>query len=107
MLYEDEFQVKINFRFETDYSNGGKGFHLEYEMRGCGGELTKPFDRFTSPNYPNPYPLDTSCEWEITTDIGNLIELTIVDFDFEATQECTQDGIVVCSDSRLNAKPFH
>lgn len=84
-----------NSRFKTDYSHGGKGFHLEYETRGCGGELTRPTDRFTSPNYPNPYPHDTLCSWVITAEIGQLIELTFTDFDFEATSACTQDGIVV------------
>lgn len=52
-------------------------------------------DHFTSPNYPNNYPIDTMCNWVITAEVGQLIELTFVEFDFEATSSCALDGIVV------------
>lgn len=68
---------------------------MEYETRGCGGELTRPNDRLTSPNYPNSYPHDTMCNWVITAEVGHLIELTFQDFDFEASRSCSQDGIIV------------
>lgn len=82
-------------RFETDFSNTGGGFHLEYEIQGCGGILNKPEGSFTSPNYPKTYPHDTHCQWIIEAEYGNLIEITFVDFDFEATIDCAQDGLVV------------
>lgn len=84
------------FRFESDFSNKAGGFHLEYEVQGCGGTLNKPDGRFTSPNYPNPYPHDTHCQWIIEVDYGHLIEISFNDFDFEASTGCYQDGLVVC-----------
>lgn len=33
--------------------------------------------------------------WEIEAEYGHLIEITITDFDFEATIDCTQDGLIV------------
>ena len=36
-----------------------------------------------SPNYPDQYPNDSDCQWLITVDDGNLITLTIADFDLE------------------------
>lgn len=83
-------------RFESDFSNTGGGFHLEYEFQGCGGTLSKPEGRFTSPNYPISYPHDTHCQWIIEVDYGHLIEITFIDFDFEASTGCYQDGLVVC-----------
>lgn len=93
-------------RFHADYSNGGRGFRLEYETRGCGGELTRPNDRITSPNYPNNYPHDTMCHWVITAEVGHLIELTFEDFDFEATSACSQDGIIVRMTIKNDRLPY-
>lgn len=84
------------FRFETDFSNADRGFHLEYESIGCGGLLMKPEGVFATPNYPHPYPHNTNCLWTIQVDYGHLIEITFQDFDFEATLgDCPQDGLWV------------
>lgn len=84
------------FRFKSDYSNSAGGFHLEYEMQGCGGILNKPEGSFTSPNYPNNYPHNIQCQWIIEIEYGHLIEITFSDFDFEASQDCKPDGLIVC-----------
>lgn len=95
------------FRFESDFSNSGGGFHLEYEVQGCGGTLNKPEGRFTSPNYPISYPHDTHCQWVIEVDYGHLIEITFQDFDFESSSGCYQDGLVVSFFSHLLVYQFH
>lgn len=82
-------------RFESDFSNTAGGFHLEYEVQGCGGLLNRPEGIFNSPNYPRPYPHDMHCQWIIEVDYGHLVEITFTDFDFEATPDCTQDGLIV------------
>lgn len=89
--------MQFLFRFETDYSTSAGGFHLEYEIQGCGGILNKPEGTFTSPNYPKEYPLDTHCQWMIEVEYGHLIEITFTDFDFEASPNCGQDGVIVRS----------
>lgn len=61
----------------------------------------KPEGQFTSPNYPNNYPRDTHCQWVIQVEYGHLIEITFTDFDFEASQDCKQDGLIV------RVKTFH
>lgn len=68
---------------------------MEYEIQGCGGVYTKPEGIFTSPNYPRPYPHDTHCQWVIEVEYGHLVEITFQDFDFEASQNCLQDGLTV------------
>lgn len=87
--------VFFSFRFETDFSNSEQGFHLEYEVQGCGGYLNKPEGLFSSPNYPKSYPHNIHCEWIIEVEFDHLIEITFNDFDFEATPDCSQDGLIV------------
>ena len=36
----------------------------------CGGRLTGEYGEFTSPNYPNDYPNNAKCIWEITVPKG-------------------------------------
>lgn len=48
-------------KFESDYSNTDRGFHLEYMVEGCGKVLKKPEGEFSSQNYPKPYPINTQC----------------------------------------------
>lgn len=83
------------YRFESDYSNAKQGFHLEYAVQGCGGFLRKRSGSFTSPNYPNPYPLNQKCQWIIEVEYGHLIEISFVDFDFESSADCVLDGLIV------------
>lgn len=85
----------VVLKFTTDFSNSAGGFHLEFEMQGCGGIMNKPEGTFTSPNYPKSYPKDTQCQWVIEAEYGHLIEITFSDYDFEASQGCNQDGLIV------------
>lgn len=82
-------------RFESDYSNAMRGFHLEYEIQGCGGVFKAPVGHFTSPNYPNPYKHDLRCQWAIEVEYGELIVIEFKDFDFEASTNCAPDGLTV------------
>lgn len=84
-------------RFKTDFSNGDTGFHLEFESEGCSSHLTKLQGAFQTPNYPAPYPHDTQCEWKIEVPFGNLVEVTLHDFDFETMPTCSEDGLIVRS----------
>lgn len=83
------------FRFKTDFSNGDTGFRLEFESEGCSGQFVKPTGVIQTPNYPNPYPPNTQCLWKIEAPFGNLIEVTLHDFDFETMPTCSEDGIIV------------
>jgi hypothetical protein len=64
-------------------------------LPGCGGNLKKPFGRFTSPGYPRGYPINTDCEWTITVDWGHSVELTVEDFSFENGPDCYRDSVTV------------
>lgn len=57
--------------------------------------MAKPNGRLTSPGYPSPYPLATDCIWEIETEPGSRVELTIKDFDIEFGGRCAFDFLRV------------
>ena len=46
----------------------------------CGGHLTGESGEFTSPNFPERYPNDTECNWEITVPEGKNVNLTFLSF---------------------------
>ncbi|XP_069841027.1 high choriolytic enzyme 2-like [Dendropsophus ebraccatus] len=48
-------------------------------LNGCGGTLTGSEGIFTSPNFPNNYPNNAKCHWNITTD--TQFRVTFTDFD--------------------------
>ena len=80
---------KINYhnhRFKSNYFKSGKGFQLRYESttsepqmtcrRGmCGGNFTTKNGVFTSPAYPENYPINADCIYNIKLPIGNYILL--------------------------------
>ena len=72
---------RVTIRFMSDMSVAHNGFRLEWRVVGCGGRLNKPTGMFTSPGYPRNYPVATDCVWEIETEPGSRVELTIQEFD--------------------------
>lgn len=57
--------------------------------------MAKPSGMFASPGYPTTYPLATDCVWEIETEPGSRVELTIKDFDIESSGRCAFDFLEV------------
>ena len=47
-----------------------------FKILACGGELTSEEGRFTSPGFPNSYPVGAECIWTIGGAPGNQIALT-------------------------------
>jgi len=62
---------------------------------GCGGELTTPSGQLMSPNYPRAYPHQRECRWYVTVEPGKRINISIVDFDMEAHENCGYDMLAV------------
>ncbi|XP_045623432.1 cubilin [Procambarus clarkii] len=85
----------LEINFVSDYSVANNGFRLEWIVNGCGGEMTRPSGSFTSPNYPNAYPINTDCEWFIRTAPGTKIQITIHEFDLESSGTCYFDVLQV------------
>ena len=56
---------------------------LEWVVDGCGGYMRKNSGTFTSPEYPNFYPVNVICEWRIETDPGTKVQIVINELDLE------------------------
>ena len=84
-------QNRVMVQFLSDLSVAHNGFRLEWRTIGCGGRLTKASGSISSPNYPQTYPVATDCVWEIETEPGSRVELTISNFDIESATGCNFD----------------
>lgn len=61
----------------------------------CGGIFTADNGNISSPNYPNPYSGERTCEYDILAPQGKVIILNIVDFDIEGHSLCEFDYLQV------------
>lgn len=82
--------------FYTDVSLAGKGFNSTYKFipQKCGGIMTKEGNIF-SPNYPKNYERNTNCEWLLQTDETHILEIFILDFDLELSDNCIHDAVKI------------
>ncbi|XP_069840146.1 protein SpAN-like [Dendropsophus ebraccatus] len=71
-------------------------------LNGCGGNLTGSEGVFTSPNYPNNYPNNAKCHWNITT--NTQFTVTFTDFDVEnEVYSCLFDKLTIYNGRDFNA----
>ncbi|XP_077145287.1 scavenger receptor cysteine-rich domain-containing protein DMBT1-like [Ranitomeya variabilis] len=61
----------------------------------CGGVLTQMTGNITSPFYPNPYPANSHCTWEIRVPAGYYIRLSFLHFDVEPHPLCLYDWVTI------------
>lgn len=65
----------------------------------CGSSYDALSGRFTTPYYPNSYPVNFECVWQIDATPGNSISLTIESFDMEESDGCNNDYLEIREDS--------
>lgn len=81
--------------FKSDSHLSRPGFEMRYDgaLSGCGGKLATPSGQIDSPNYPQPFAHNGSCEWTIELSKSNNVELYILDLDLsENSTFCQPDG---------------
>ncbi|XP_056419592.1 deleted in malignant brain tumors 1 protein [Hyla sarda] len=61
----------------------------------CGGLLTQMYGNITSPFYPNPYPANSHCVWDIRAPVGYYIQLSFLHLDIEPHPYCSYDWITI------------
>lgn len=85
-------------RFRSDISIQGRGFQMNY-MAVCNNRLTGFGGSIESPNFPNEYPQNQNCTWDIVVTKGNKINISFSDFDMESSsnnsETCTFDWVEV------------
>ena len=52
-------------------------------LLGCGGNSSASFSTFTSPLYPDPYPNNAECIYQVTQAVGLFITIEIVEIDID------------------------
>ncbi|XP_057337332.1 cubilin-like isoform X2 [Microplitis mediator] len=67
----------------------------------CGGSYLSEAGTISSPSYPDSYPLNAECVWELNTSPGNRISLTFSDFDIESSPSCNRDYLEIREDSAV------
>lgn len=73
----------------------GGGFNVTYQpVGGCGGIFHESIKAIESPNYPNNYPNNAECMWEIIAAEGYTIQFKPNDrFHLEDSNGCTKDFV--------------
>ena len=61
----------------------------------CGGILHGPEGSFSSPNYPEPYPPDVLCKWQIQVMPGMVIQLKVEVLEVENSASCLYDRLEI------------
>ncbi|XP_072835368.2 membrane frizzled-related protein isoform X1 [Pogona vitticeps] len=61
----------------------------------CGGILHGPEGSFSSPNYPEPYPPDVLCKWQIQVTPGMVIQLKVEVLEVENSASCLYDRLEI------------
>ena len=74
-----------NFRFVSDGSHTGQGFHIEFNALNifteCGGRFSNSSGVLTSPFYPNQYRGLEDCLYLISQPYGSFINITFITLD--------------------------
>ncbi|XP_068173527.1 ST14 transmembrane serine protease matriptase a [Antennarius striatus] len=76
----------------------------------CGGQLTGEKGTFSSPNFPNYYPSQCSCQWSIQVPTGKAVKVTFKKFlvsepGQENSQDCKKDYVAVNGKKFCGEKP--
>uniref|UniRef100_A0A1B0G546 Metalloendopeptidase n=1 Tax=Glossina morsitans morsitans TaxID=37546 RepID=A0A1B0G546_GLOMM len=61
----------------------------------CKFNITTPYGRISSLNYPGNYTSNSYCYWSFQTVLGHRIHLKFLEFDVEHHQECIYDNVTI------------
>lgn len=84
----------VTVKFTTDWSTSDDGFQFQYQLV-CGGVYGDDNGNISSPNYPQPYAGERSCEYDISAPQGKVIVLNVLDLDIEVHSQCEFDNLEV------------
>lgn len=62
---------------------------------GCSAVLSGESGTITSPDYPNSYPSNADCTWEIIVKPSKIILIEFKDMDIEDDSKCSYDKLLV------------
>jgi hypothetical protein len=86
--YQKRHDWCITKMVDTSVTADGKQDLCEHILTSFRGEIT-------SPNYPQDYPDNTACSWDIQVEEGMSISLRFTDFHVQPSQGCAADYVGV------------
>uniref|UniRef100_A0A8C3YL53 Cubilin n=1 Tax=Catagonus wagneri TaxID=51154 RepID=A0A8C3YL53_9CETA len=91
------FSNALMLRFVSDSSVNFDGFHATYvaSTSACGGIFHMTEGIFNSPGYPEVYPSNVECVWNIVSSPGNQLQLSFITFQLEDSQDCSRDFVEI------------
>ncbi|XP_063777593.1 cubilin [Pseudophryne corroboree] len=91
------FSNALVLKFVSDDYTSGKGFHATYSAStsACGGVLHMDTGEFNSPSYPENYPANTECVWNILSSPGNRLMLSFISFSLQMSENCSLDYVEI------------
>lgn len=67
--------------------------------KACGGEFRSKSGYIATPSYPNSYPININCVWNLKSSVGNRLVLTIETFDVDESEKCSEDYLEIRENS--------
>ncbi|KAM6162076.1 cubilin isoform 2-T2 [Erethizon dorsatum] len=91
------FSSALTLRFISDSGGSYAGFHALYvaSTSACGGNFHMAEGIFETPGYPDIYPPNSECVWNIISSPGNRIQLSFISFQLEDSQDCSKDFVEI------------
>ncbi|KAM6215214.1 cubilin [Rhynchocyon petersi] len=91
------FSNALTLRFVSDSRRSYAGFHATYvaSSSACGGTFYMTEGTFNSPDYPEMYPSNVECVWNIVSSPGNQLQLSFITFQLEDSQDCNRDFVEI------------
>ncbi|XP_058537778.1 cubilin isoform X1 [Neofelis nebulosa] len=91
------FSNALTLRFVSDSRVNSEGFHATYaaSSSACGGTFHMAEGIFNSPGYPEVYPSNVECVWNIVSSPGNRLQLSFITFQLEDSQDCNRDFVEI------------
>ncbi|KAG8515901.1 Cubilin, partial [Galemys pyrenaicus] len=91
------FSNALMLRFVSNSRSNYDGFHATYaaSSSACGGNFHMIEGIFNSPGYPEVYPPNVECVWNIVSSPGNQLQLSFIMFQLEDSHNCSRDFVEV------------
>ncbi|XP_075068011.1 cubilin [Mixophyes fleayi] len=91
------FSNALVLKFVSKFNTNGKGFHATYSAStsACGGVLHMENGAFNSPSYPEEYPANTECVWNILSSPGNRLMVSFISFSLQMSENCSSDYLEI------------
>ncbi|XP_066929338.1 cubilin-like isoform X2 [Clytia hemisphaerica] len=84
----------IFLKFRSNANVQWKGFSLQY-TEDCSRDLTARDGVILSPNYPQNYPPNKQCTWNIKGNTNDVITINTMAFDMQKSDDCSADSLSI------------